>query len=125
MTGAKWISSIAVHPGRDSTNHTYITNLVLFLIGLSFLLGGDNVLVGTHDRRLCWFDLDLSTKPYQALRHHGQGIRAVAFHKRYPLFASGSDDCSAIVSHGMVYKYENYFFLILRDFTYCFIFLHY
>ncbi|EFX77685.1 hypothetical protein DAPPUDRAFT_305412 [Daphnia pulex] len=80
MTGAKWISSIAVHPG------------------------GDNILVGTHDRRLCWFDLDLSTKPYQALRHHGQGIRAVAYHKRYPLFASGSDDCSAIVSHGMVYN---------------------
>jgi len=80
MTGAKWISSIAVHPG------------------------GDNILVGTYDRRLFWFDLDLSTKPYQGLRHHGQGIRAVAYHKRYPLFASGSDDCTAIVSHGMVYN---------------------
>jgi ribosome biogenesis protein ERB1 len=62
--------------------------------------------VGTYDRRLLWFDLDLSTKPYQSLRHHGQGIRAVAYHKRYPLFASGSDDLSAIVCHGMVYKYE-------------------
>jgi len=80
MTGAKWISSIAVHPG------------------------GDNILVGTYDRRLFWFDLDLSTKPYQGLRHHGQGIRSVAYHKRYPLFASGSDDCTAIVSHGMVYN---------------------
>lgn len=83
MTGAKWVSSLAVHPG------------------------GDNVLVGTHDRRLLWFDLDLSTKPYQSMRHHGEGIRAVAYHKRYPLFASGSDDCSAIVCHGMVYKYVN------------------
>ena len=62
-------------------------------------------MVGTYDRRLLWFDLDLSTKPYQSLRHHGQGIRAVAYHKRYPLFASGSDDLSAIVCHGMVYKY--------------------
>jgi len=29
----------------------------------------------------------------------------VAFHKRYPLFASGSDDGTVIVCHGMVYKY--------------------
>ena len=98
------------------------------------LLGGDNVLVGTYDRRLFWFDLDLSTKPYQGtnlysfinrkqihsfflyqgLRHHGLGIRAVAYHKRYPLFASGSDDCSAIVSHGMVYKYEFLFLVFLK-----------
>lgn len=63
------------------------------------------MVVGTYDRRMLWFDLDLSTRPYQSLRHHGQGIRSVAFHKRYPLFASGSDDCTAIVSHGMVYKY--------------------
>lgn len=75
--------------------------------------GGDNVLVGTYDRRLFWFDLDLSTKPYQALRHHGKGIRAVAYHKRYPLFASGSDDCTAIVSHGMVYKYVSCFSFLL------------
>ena len=32
------------------------------------LLGGDNVLVGTYDRRLFWFDLDLSTKPYQGTK---------------------------------------------------------
>jgi ribosome biogenesis protein ERB1 len=43
-SGSKWISSIAVHPQ------------------------GDNVIIGTLDRRLCWFDLDLSTKPYKTLR---------------------------------------------------------
>lgn len=53
---------------------------------------------------MLWFDLDLSTKPYQTLRLHGTGVRSVIFHKRYPLFASGSDDRSLIVSHGMVYK---------------------
>ena len=41
MTGSKWISSLAIHPG------------------------GDNVLVGTFDKRVQWFDLDLSTSPYQ------------------------------------------------------------
>lgn len=37
-------------------------------------------------------------------RHHKKALRAVAFHTRYPLFASGSDDGSIIVCHGMVYK---------------------
>lgn len=65
---------------------------------------GDNVLVGSFDHRLCWFDLDSSVKPYQTLRHHNKAIRQVAFHKKYPLFASCSDDGSVIVSHGMVYR---------------------
>lgn len=81
MTGAKWISSIAVHPT------------------------GDHVLVATFDKRLQWFDLDLSAAaPYQVLRYHAAAVRDVAFHRRYPLFASCSDDTSVIVSHGMVYN---------------------
>ena len=32
------------------------------------LLSGDNLIVGSYDRRLCWFDMDLSTKPYKTLR---------------------------------------------------------
>lgn len=80
LTNSKWISTMAVHPG------------------------GDNLLVGTYDRKMLWFDLDLSTKPYQTLRLHGTAVRGVAFHKRYPLFASGSDDRSLIISHGMVYN---------------------
>ncbi|XP_034943857.1 ribosome biogenesis protein BOP1 homolog [Chelonus insularis] len=80
FSNSQWVSSMAIHPG------------------------GDNLLVGTYDRKILWFDLDLSTKPYQTLRLHGTGVRGVAFHKRYPLFASGADDCSLIVSHGMVYN---------------------
>nr|CAD7403231.1 unnamed protein product [Timema cristinae] len=80
LSNAKWISSMAIHHG------------------------GDNILVGTYDRKMLWFDLDLSTKPYQTLRLHGTAVRAVAYHKRYPLFASGSDDRSVIVCHGMVYN---------------------
>ncbi|KAF7266191.1 hypothetical protein GWI33_020472 [Rhynchophorus ferrugineus] len=80
LTNSKWISTMAIHPG------------------------GDNLLVGTYDRKMLWFDLDLSTKPYQTLRLHGTAVRGVAFHKRYPLFASGSDDRNLIISHGMVYN---------------------
>ncbi|XP_065218330.1 ribosome biogenesis protein BOP1 homolog [Planococcus citri] len=80
LTMAQWISSMAIHSG------------------------GDNLLVGTYDRKMLWFDLDLSTKPYKTLRLHRNAVRAVAYHKRYPLFASCSDDRSMIVSHGMVYN---------------------
>ncbi|GAB1862748.1 Ribosome biogenesis protein BOP1 homolog [Camponotus japonicus] len=80
LSNSQWISTMAIHPG------------------------GDNVLVATYDRKMLWFDLDLSTKPYQTLRLHGAGVRAVAFHKQYPLFASGGDDRGLIVSHGMVYN---------------------
>ncbi|GBM73790.1 Ribosome biogenesis protein bop1 [Araneus ventricosus] len=76
----KWISSMAAHPQ------------------------GDNIIVGSYDSRLSWFDLELSTKPYKTLRHHSKAIRQVGFHKRYPLFASTSDDGSVIICHGMVYS---------------------
>lgn len=29
---------------------------------------GDNVIIGSYDKKLCWFDNDLSTKPYKTLR---------------------------------------------------------
>ncbi|CAL1272593.1 unnamed protein product [Larinioides sclopetarius] len=76
----KWISSMAAHPQ------------------------GDNIIVGSYDSRLSWFDLELSTKPYKTLRHHSKAVRQVGFHKRYPLFASTSDDGSIIICHGMVYS---------------------
>ncbi|XP_041375596.1 ribosome biogenesis protein bop1-like [Gigantopelta aegis] len=80
FTNCKWVSSLAIHPG------------------------GDNVIIGSYDSRLSWFDLDLSTKPYQTLKHHKKALRQVTYHKRYPLFASASDDGSVIVCHGMVYS---------------------
>ncbi len=44
MPGIKWISSIDIHPS------------------------GDHFIVGGYDRKLCWFDLELSDKPYKVLR---------------------------------------------------------
>ncbi|CAL8396470.1 unnamed protein product [Gadus morhua 'NCC'] len=80
QANSKWISSMAVHPA------------------------GDNVICGSYDCRLAWFDLDLSTKPYKMLRHHKKAVRGVAYHPSYPLFASASDDGSVIVCHGTVYN---------------------
>ncbi|XP_072948915.1 ribosome biogenesis protein BOP1 homolog [Epargyreus clarus] len=77
---AQWLSALALHPA------------------------GDNLLVASYDRKCIWFDLELSSSPYQTLRLHGGAVRAVAFHPRYPLFASAGDDPYVVVSHGMVYN---------------------
>ncbi|XP_057495260.1 ribosome biogenesis protein BOP1 homolog isoform X2 [Actinidia eriantha] len=79
-TGLREVSSIAIHPG------------------------GDNVIVGSREGKLCWFDMDLSSQPYRILKCHPKDITNVAFHRSYPLFASCSDDCTAYVFHGMVYS---------------------
>ncbi|XP_073233221.1 ribosome biogenesis protein bop1-B-like [Porites lutea] len=80
VSNVKWISSMAVHPK------------------------GDNLIVGSYDRRLCWFDMDLSTKPYKTLRSHKKALRQVTFHRHYPLFASASDDGTVIVCHGRIFN---------------------
>ncbi|XP_062177370.1 ribosome biogenesis protein BOP1 homolog [Alnus glutinosa] len=79
-TGLREVSSIAVHPG------------------------GDNVIVGSREGKLCWFDMDLSSQPYRVLKCHPKDITNVAFHRSYPLFASCSDDGTAYVFHGTVYS---------------------
>ncbi|KAJ1658794.1 Ribosome biogenesis protein erb1 [Dispira simplex] len=78
--GAQWISSVDVHPQ------------------------GDNILVGSFERRLQWFDLDLGSKPFKNIRFHQKGIRQVRYHSHFPLFASASDDCTLQVFHGRVYR---------------------
>jgi len=80
MPGVRYISSFEVHPG------------------------GENVLVGSYDRRVCWIDTELSTRPFKILRNHTEAVRQVAYHRRYPLFASAADDCLVHVFHGMVYN---------------------
>lgn len=53
---------------------------------------------------MAWYDMELSTKPYKALRYHVGAVRGAAFHCSYPLFASASDDGTVHVFHGMVYQ---------------------
>ena len=76
--GARWISGFDIHPG------------------------GDNIIVGSYDRRLLWHDLDLSSRPYRTMRFHSEAIRAVKYHRGLPLFADASDDGSLQIFHGKV-----------------------
>ena len=80
VSGCRWISSIDVHPS------------------------GDHLIVGSLDRRMIWFDLDLASTPYKTLKYHERALRSCRFHGRYPLMASASDDGSVHVFHSMVYN---------------------
>jgi ribosome biogenesis protein ERB1 len=80
-SGAKWISSICIHPK------------------------GDNFILGTYDKKILWFDMDMSgEKPYKQMKYHDKAIRDVQFSPKYPLFASASDDGSVNIFYGMVYN---------------------
>lgn len=80
MPGARWLSTIDIHPR------------------------GDNLLASSFDKRVLWHDLDLSNTPYKTLRYHDKAVRSIVFHKsNLPLFASASDDGIIHVFHGTVY----------------------
>ncbi|KAG5437015.1 hypothetical protein PCANB_001291 [Pneumocystis canis] len=80
-SGVRWISSIDIHPQ------------------------GDNIIIGSYDKKLVWVDMDLSSRPYKTLCYHTKALRSVAFHKGiYPLFCSSADDGTIHVFYGMVYN---------------------
>lgn len=79
MKGIHNISSVGLHPN------------------------GEHLLVGSLDCRVSWFDMELSTNAYKTLRYHKEGVRSVAFHQKYPLFASCGDDGHAHICYGKVF----------------------
>lgn len=79
-TGVQWLSSMDIHPQ------------------------GDHVIAGSYDHRTVWFDTDVSASPYKTLRYHSAGVRSIGFHKKYPLFATGSDDGTVHVFHARVFS---------------------
>ncbi|CAL4106084.1 unnamed protein product, partial [Meganyctiphanes norvegica] len=79
QANSRWISNIAVHPG------------------------GEHFLISGWDKRLNWFEMECTRRPH-LLRYHKAAVRAVSFHRKYPLFASCGDEGRIIVSHGMVYN---------------------
>ncbi|GAC94603.1 hypothetical protein PHSY_002176 [Pseudozyma hubeiensis SY62] len=68
QSGFKWISTLDVHPS------------------------GDHLMVGSYDKKLAWFDLDLSSRPYKVLKYHAKAVRAVHFSTSWNLVADASDD---------------------------------
>ncbi|KJH51708.1 BOP1NT domain protein [Dictyocaulus viviparus] len=64
---------------------------------------GDNLFLGGLDRRFVWLDLQLSAKPWKSFKHQNSAIRALAYHKRYPLLSTASDDGTAMVYYARIH----------------------
>ena len=80
QTGFKWISTLDVHPS------------------------GDHIMVGSYDKKLAWFDLDLSSRPFKILKYHAKAIRAVSFSSGWNLVADASDDGTLQLFYAKVAK---------------------
>lgn len=94
-TGLREVSSIAVHPGGMFSIFFFffayfivgmnvnVIRLVFHFLEYKQLLvsvifaiylrcafcAGDNVIVGSREGKLCWFDMDLSSQPYRILKY--------------------------------------------------------
>ena len=55
VSGCRWISSLDIHPS------------------------GDHLIVGSLDRRMIWFDLDLSNTPYKTLKYVQQVYEYIVY----------------------------------------------
>jgi ribosome biogenesis protein ERB1 len=70
---------------------------------LSIHKNGDNILAGSKDGKVAWFQLDLSDKPYKLMDYHGDKIKIVQFHSNYPLFSSCSRNGKLLIYHATIY----------------------
>ncbi|VDK47985.1 unnamed protein product [Cylicostephanus goldi] len=85
-----------------------VTIVWFCLYGLKDTLAMDlktdgNLFVGGLDRKFVWLDLQLSNKPWKSFKHHNSAIRGVAYHNRYPLLATVSDDGTAMVYYARIH----------------------
>lgn len=78
LTGAKGLSCLAIHRT------------------------GSNILVGSKDRQLLWFDLDWKNLPYKKMRVHSGALENCRFSQHLNLFSSSADDGSIVVQFGKV-----------------------
>lgn len=78
-TGLREVSSIAVHPGGYFSGSNIFA--LIFNVPCQFfeievcLCSGDNVIVGSKEGKMCWFDMDLSSKPYRTLKYVSMSLK--------------------------------------------------
>jgi ribosome biogenesis protein ERB1 len=64
--------------------------------------GGNDILAGSKDGKVAWFQLELSDKAYKTLDYHGDKMRSISFHNSFPLFYSCSRNGKLLVYHANV-----------------------
>lgn len=79
----------------------FVSNLNT-ITDISIHKNGDDILAGTKDGKVAWFQLELSDKPYKVMDYHGDKIKRVAYHNSYPLFSSCSRNGKLLVYHATI-----------------------
>ncbi len=60
---------------------------------------GDDIIAGSKDGKVAWFQLELNEKPFKIMEYHGDKIRNVEYHNSYPLFSSSSRNGKLLIYH--------------------------
>jgi len=114
------INSISFHPKKPyflvaTNSNIFIYNLqkqemvrkfvsnLNTITHISIHKNGDDIIAGSKDGKVAWFQLELSEKPYKIMDYHGDKIKIVGFHNHYPLFLSCSRNGKILVYHSTIY----------------------
>ena len=108
-SGMEVVTGLEVHPAGDN----------IIVSGKSYVRSNSNNTNGKDglelEGKVCWYDLDMSAKPYQVFRlsadmtgQLAQGskstvVRSMSFHPRLPLWSYAGESGSAAIMYGMVY----------------------
>jgi ribosome biogenesis protein ERB1 len=76
----------------------FVSNLNT-IVNISLHKGGDNIVAGTKDGKVAWFQLDMSTEPHKIMDYHGDKMKSVDFHHSYPLAFSCSRNGKLLIYH--------------------------
>lgn len=79
----------------------FVSNLNT-IVNISVHKGGEDLIVGTKDGKVAWFQLELSEKPFKIMEYHEDKIKSVSFHSHYPLFSSCSKNGKFLLYHATI-----------------------
>jgi ribosome biogenesis protein ERB1 len=116
------VNAISFHPTKPyfivASNKIFIYNLQKQELVRSFIsnLGmithiavhknGSDLIAGSHDGKVAWFQLELSNKPWHSMDYHKDKMKSLEYHKEFPLFFSCARNGSLVVYYSKVTEEE-------------------
>jgi len=81
----------------------FVSNLNT-ISNISIHKNGEDLIAGSKDGKVAWFQIELSEKPYKIMDYHNDKIKVVGFHNNYPLFYSASKSGKILIYHCTIYN---------------------
>ena len=73
---------------------------------IDFHKEGSDLIVGDKSGKVAWFQVELSNKPFKLMDYHGDKIKSIQFHKKFPIFLSCSRNGKLLIYYGKVTEEE-------------------